>query len=237
MTPPVITTKPVEMEFVIWPPNHKYETFVMSDFVLSVDDNCASLTINDVYIVKATSGEPEDALGEGDGNTMDDMVIADDCKSIQLRKERQGGGNGRVYTIFLELDDGGGNTGYATCQVQVPHNIGETAIDDGMAYEVACGNKSFSIATNENSESDIELINFPNPFTTSTTFSYRLETISTVTIQIFNPQGQLIERIEQEQPQGEQHVQWNAEGLPGGMYYFRIKAGDKIVGGKMVKMD
>ena len=106
-----------------------------------------------------------------------------------------------------------------------------------MAYEVECGNKSVPIATNENSESDIKLINFPNPFTTSTTFMYSLETISTVTIQILNPQGQLIERIEQEQPQGEQQLQWNAEGLPAGMYYFRLQAGDKVGGGKMIKME
>jgi len=76
----------------------------------------------------------------------------------------------------------------------------------------------------------------PNPLTTSTTLSYTLNKPSTVTISIFNPQGQLIENIEQEQPKGEQKVQWNAEGLPAGIYYFRVQAGDKVGGGKMVKM-
>ncbi len=76
----------------------------------------------------------------------------------------------------------------------------------------------------------------PNPFTTSTTLSYTLSEPSNVTISIFNPQGQLIEKIEQEQPKGEQKAQWNAEGLPAGMYYFRIQAGDKVGGGKMVLM-
>ncbi len=28
--------------------------------------------------------------------------------------------------------------------------------------------------------------------------------------------------------------QWNAEGLPAGIYYFRIQAGDKVGGGKMI---
>jgi len=45
------------------------------------------------------------------------------------------------------------------------------------------------------------------------------------------------ELIHQKQPKGEQQVQWNAEGLPAGMYYYRIQAGDKIGGGKMVKME
>jgi len=76
----------------------------------------------------------------------------------------------------------------------------------------------------------------PNPFTTSTTFAYTLDKPSIVTIYIYNPQGQLIEKVEQEQSKGEQQVQWNAEGLPSGMYYFRIRAGDKVGGGKMVLM-
>ena len=30
--------------------------------------------------------------------------------------------------------------------------------------------------------------------------------------------------------------QWNAEGLPAGMHYFRIQAGDIVGGGKMMLM-
>jgi len=76
----------------------------------------------------------------------------------------------------------------------------------------------------------------PNPFTTSTTIFYTLSEPSPVTIRIFNSQGHFIEKLEQKQPKGEQQIQWNAEGLPAGMYYFRIQAGDKVGGGKMVKM-
>ena len=76
----------------------------------------------------------------------------------------------------------------------------------------------------------------PNPFITSTTLSYTLDKLSKVNINIFNPQGQLIEKFEQEQRKGEQQILWNAEGLPAGMYYFRIQAGDKVGAGKIVKM-
>jgi len=77
----------------------------------------------------------------------------------------------------------------------------------------------------------------PNPFTTSTILSYTLSEPSTVTISIFNLQSQQVDKIIHEQLMGEQQVQWNAEGLPSGMYYFRIQAGDKVGGGKMVKMN
>jgi serine protease AprX len=75
----------------------------------------------------------------------------------------------------------------------------------------------------------------PNPFTTTTTISYTLEITSFVTISIFNTQGKLIDMIEQKQREGKHKVQWNAEGLPAGMYYCRILVGDKVELVKMIK--
>src|SRR5207249_766802 len=77
----------------MWPPNHVYHTFTTADFISSVSDNCDSLSINDVYITKATSDEAENAGGSG--NTLNDIVIAGDCKSVELRAERINTGNGR----------------------------------------------------------------------------------------------------------------------------------------------
>ena len=74
----------------------------------------------------------------------------------------------------------------------------------------------------------------PNPFTNSTTLTYTLNEPTTVTLNIFNSQGKLIGHKIQEQPGGKQQLKWNAEGLPSGMYYFRIQAGDKVGGGKML---
>lgn len=79
VTPPVITAALEPL--IMWPPNHKYETFTVSQFVTGVSDNCTDLTVDDVVITKVSSDEPEDAKGGGDGKTKDDMVIASDCKS------------------------------------------------------------------------------------------------------------------------------------------------------------
>lgn len=92
---------------MLWPPNHQYEDFDLNDFVISVWDNCSNLTIDDVDITYASSDEPEN--GTGDGDTYDDIVISNECHNISLRKERQGGENGRVYTIYFELVDGNNN--------------------------------------------------------------------------------------------------------------------------------
>src|SRR5207244_1919792 len=84
--PPVITFNGQTPS--MWPPNHNYHTFTPADFISSVSDNCDSLSISDVYITSATSDEAEDSLVLGDGTTLNDIVIAADCKSVQVRAER-----------------------------------------------------------------------------------------------------------------------------------------------------
>jgi uncharacterized repeat protein (TIGR01451 family) len=118
----------------MWPPNHKYHTFAVTDFVTSVTDNCDSVSVSSVVITKVTSDELENS--GGDGNTLNDIVIASNCKSVQLRSERDGGGNGRVYTIFFSVKDSSNNVGTGTAKVVVQHNPGETAVDSGPHYTV-----------------------------------------------------------------------------------------------------
>ena len=115
----------------MWPPNHKYKTFQLTDFVTGAGDSCSTgLGLSNVVIEKVTSDEDDNS--GGDGNTVNDIVIAADCKSMQLRSERNGGGNGRVYTITFKVTDGSGNVGRASARVKVPHNNGATAIDSGV---------------------------------------------------------------------------------------------------------
>jgi hypothetical protein len=117
----------------MWPPNHTYQTFNVTDFVASASSSCdASVDINDVVIQKVSSDEPENSAG-ADGNTLNDIVIAPDCKSVQLRRERDGSLNGRVYTITFKVTDSFGNSATATVKVYVPINNNGTAVDDGAA--------------------------------------------------------------------------------------------------------
>ncbi|MGH9969960.1 MAG: hypothetical protein ACREBG_19500, partial [Pyrinomonadaceae bacterium] len=69
-----------------------------------------------------------------------DIVIATDCKSVQLRSERMGNGNGRVYTITFKVTDASGNVSKATAKVTVPHSQnGSAAVDDGPHLTVLSG--------------------------------------------------------------------------------------------------
>ena len=133
--PPVITTN--GQSYTMWPPNHKYQTFNITQFVTGASDSCdPNVDASDVVIASVTSDEPEDNPSGADGNTVDDIVIAANCKSVQLRAERDGNLNGRVYTITFKVSDSQGNVGTATAKVFVPKNNNGTAVDSGPQYTV-----------------------------------------------------------------------------------------------------
>jgi hypothetical protein len=131
-TPPVITLNGVTPS--MWPPNHNYQTFQVTNFVTGVSDNCTSLNVGNVVIEKVTSDENEN--GNGSGNTLNDIVIAADCKSVQLRAERENAGDGRVYTITFKVTDAFGNVGRATATVTAGVNLGQAVVDSGVHYTV-----------------------------------------------------------------------------------------------------
>jgi hypothetical protein len=64
-------------------------------------------------------------------------VIAGDCKSVELRSERAGTKNGRVYSVTLRVADSAGNVTRAVFKVSVPLNqSGAQAVDSGPALTV-----------------------------------------------------------------------------------------------------
>ena len=58
-------------------------------------------------LVSVTSNEPDN--GTGDGDTPNDIVIIDD-RTFNLRAERAGSGDGRIYTITYRVTDSCGNS-------------------------------------------------------------------------------------------------------------------------------
>ena len=129
-TPPVITLSTNNIN--VWPPNHSYHTFNVTDFVASATSSCDGNITSSVVIASISSDEPEDNPSGADGNTLNDIVIAANCKSAQLRAERDGNLNGRVYTITFKVTDSVGNTTTATATVSVPPNQnGASAVNNG----------------------------------------------------------------------------------------------------------
>ena len=230
ITAPVITA--TANPITLWPPNHKYHTVNVSECFTSISDNCASLSNSDVTIVKVTSDEEEDANGGGDGNTTNDMVIASDCKSVDLRKERQGNGNGRVYTIHMELDDGNGNTGTATYQVHVPKSKNGTAVDDGAVYEVIgnCGAKSAVAFEDDEIVDKVSMKAYPNPTRTNATVEFTLSESNNTTVTVYNTMGLKVATLFEGIAESGQiyRIKFDGSNLAKGLYYIRLQSGNSI---------
>jgi hypothetical protein len=111
-TPPEITVSVTPDS--LWPPNHKYVQVEATVTAQDVGDPSPTITF-----VSITSNEPDN--GKGDGNTVNDVVILDDC-TFEFRAERSGNGVGRVYTITYQATDASGNSAQASATVTVNHN-------------------------------------------------------------------------------------------------------------------
>jgi hypothetical protein len=130
--PPAVTTTAGAGN--LWPPNHAYRRVDLAQCIAQIEDAChGELTVASARVTCCSSDEPDDA--NGDGSTGSDCVIVDH-DSVDVRAERRGGGNGRVYTIHYDVTDPSGNVTAQTCQVGVPHDQKRAPIDDGA---LSCG--------------------------------------------------------------------------------------------------
>jgi hypothetical protein len=109
--PPSISNASVSKS-VLTPPNHKMVDVTVG---FTVSDNCSATAS-----IAVTSDEPESGLSNGDQSP--DWIILDN-HHVQLRAERDGKGDGRVYTITITAVDPSGNTTTTTKTVIVAHNI------------------------------------------------------------------------------------------------------------------
>ncbi len=110
IAPPQSPTVAVEASpHALWPPNNKMVTIQAS-----VDASDGS----SIELVSITSNEP------GGAADITGAMFGTDDRTFQLRAQRLGGGNGRIYTITYRATNAGGST-TATTTVVVPHDQGK----------------------------------------------------------------------------------------------------------------
>jgi hypothetical protein len=77
--------------------------------------------------------------------------------------------------------------------------------------------------------------NYPNPFNPTTTISYQITGLSFVTIKIYGVLGnEMGTLINEEKPAGSYEVGFDAKGLPSGIYFYKLQAGNFVETKKMI---
>lgn len=70
-------------------------------------------------------------------------------------------------------------------------------------------------------------VNYPNPFNPSTQLKYQIPVAGFVNLTVYNPLGQIVsELVNEYQSEGRYSVQFNANNLPSGIYFYKIQAGE-----------
>jgi len=106
---------------MLWPPNNQLRTITLSG--ATDPDGPVTLSVTGVTQDEPVGGAPDAAAG---GST----------DQVQVRAERDGGGDGRVYRISYTATDADGATCSGTVTVSVAHdNSGAPAVDSGASYD------------------------------------------------------------------------------------------------------
>jgi hypothetical protein len=114
----------------LWPPDHAMVTVSILG-VSNPDGDQVTVRID-----RITQDEPTNGLGDGDV-CPDALGIG--TSTAQLRAERRGNGNGRVYTIFFTATDSRGGVCQGSVKTCVPHSQGGSCVEDSQALDaVTC---------------------------------------------------------------------------------------------------
>ena len=77
--------------------------------------------------------------------------------------------------------------------------------------------------------------NYPNPFNPTTTIQFQIANSSLVNLEIYDVLGRKVkELLNEEKPAGSYNVEFNAEGLASGIYFYRLRASSFTSTKKMI---
>jgi hypothetical protein len=110
---------------LLWPPNHQWVEIGIEG-VTHTGGEPVTITVTGVW-----QDEPTEGLGDGDHSP--DAVIHDGI--VEVRAERSGIEDGRVYHIYFTATDEYGGVCEGEVTVGVPHDKKDTPIDGGALYD------------------------------------------------------------------------------------------------------
>jgi hypothetical protein len=116
---------------LLWPPNHKLVAIGING-VTDANGGAPAITVTKIW-------QDEPTMADGSGDTPIDAAIVNG--SAQVRAERSGEGDGRIYQIFFTATDSTGGSCTGSVTVGVPHDQGNSpVIDSGVRYDSLVSN-------------------------------------------------------------------------------------------------
>jgi hypothetical protein len=200
----------------LWPPDHG----LIGIDVLGVTDpdgDPVTLTID-----RITQDEPV-----ADGGTCPDAAITG--STAQLRAERSANGDGRIYLVSFTADDGLGGVSTGRVAVMVPHDQGKkSCTDTGLIYNsLESCSAALQGRAGDAASTAVRTIASAG---SGATLEYSLAAEAEMQLAVYDVMGRRVAVVESgARSAGTHRATWNASGLPSGMYFAVLRAGDHVV--------
>jgi photosystem II stability/assembly factor-like uncharacterized protein len=134
-------------------------------------------------------------------------------------KENYGIGNYDIYKFLVSDDDYIFASGWANDFFRTKHSTVVSIEDENITFT-----KNFKLEQN-----------YPNPFNPNTNIQYAIGSRLTVSLKVYDILGnEIATLVNEEKPTGEYEVEFNATGLPSGIYFYKLTAGEYNQTQKMI---
>ena len=173
-------------------------------------------------------GDEERGGGRHDGDCRDALVL--DHGQVQLRRTRRAHGDGRVYAISFSAADTAGGECSGTVHVCVPLSRPAGAcIDDGQSVNSLGPCRGRSASPSSLVEDALSLA-WRAPTGSGVALEFSLPEASEVVIAVFDVSGRRLATLEHaREPAGRHAVTWSTAGVAKGVYFVRLRAGNRTI--------
>jgi hypothetical protein len=206
----------------LWPPDHR---------LVPVSIGGVSDQNGDPVAVRVTGVTQDEATGQGEHCP---SAVVDASGTCQLRAERAGKGNGRVYRISFTASDGHGGSCDGSATVTVPHDMGHpSAIDDGQGVNAMgpCSAEEHEPGQQKGDQPRRLEFLATSLDGRSATVEFSVPASGPVRLAVYDSAGRRVAVIQEGHlDEGTHRAVWNAGWLARGVYFYRLQAGSAVVG-------
>ncbi len=125
-----------------------------------------------------------------------------------------------------------------TCDLQVPYSYLQVLDSTENVPSIVTGGVKTTDVTDVASVLPFRFQlhqNYPNPFNPSTTISFSVGTYNHTSLRVYDVLGREVAiLVNEEKSPGDYNVEWNAENMPSGIYFYRLTAGGYSQTKKMI---
>ena len=160
----------------------------------------------------------------------DFVTIKYDADGNEQWIERLAGPGGYDLPVAIAVDQAGS-------VVVTGINFGDDSAEDFLTVKYTQSGVNIEKPCNQATSGTIMLDIHPNPLTTSTLISWRLQAHGHVILKIFDLLGnEVAPLVQADMPSGNHQVVFNAVNLPAGIYFIRISLENQIIVKKIIKL-